>query len=434
KPVDPQTLLEVEGTLHDDKDVMKSILGEMEDTDQNVEIVNSFDLAEDAIDGDEAPIIKLLNVMLLQAIRENASDIHIEAEENVTRVRYRVDGELREAMHPPKRFHIAIVSRVKIMSDLDIAEKRAPQDGRMRLKIGDVAVDVRVSTLPSVYGEKVVLRVLQSGSSNLNIEDLGFTEQQIQTYRSIVNRPYGIVLVTGPTGSGKTTTLYSTLRFLNTMSKNIITIEDPVEYQMENINQIQVNRKAGIDFSTGLKSILRQDPDIIMVGEMRDEETASVAIKAALTGHLVLSTLHTNDAPSCYERLQAMRIAPYLLASAISGVIRQRLVKNICTNCKVPCDPDVDSIRLMKLRTDVQYYKGEGCNQCGGTGLRGRSALYEILTPSQEVKKRILTGNLIEGCEIPGFARMIDHGRIAIEAGITTAEEVLKVVRLQEVH
>ncbi|MCA8961644.1 MAG: type II/IV secretion system protein, partial [Planctomycetes bacterium] len=337
-------LEENEVTQVDDREVVQSILQDLGSSDADIEVVNSFDLADDVADlADEAPIIKLLNMILLRAFKDEASDIHIEAEENVTRVRYRVDGELREVMHSPKKFHNAIVSRVKIMSDLDIAEKRTPQDGRMKLKLGRDGVDVRVSTLPSVYGEKVVMRILREGSLVLGIEDIGFSESQIQVYRSIITRPYGILLVTGPTGSGKTTTLYSTLRYLNSKSKNIITIEDPVEYQVENINQIQVNRKAGIDFASGLKSILRQDPDIIMIGEMRDEETASIAVKAALTGHLVFSTLHTNDAPGSYERLQDMKVAPYLLTSAIIGIVAQRLVRRNCPRCAEPdaADPEL---------------------------------------------------------------------------------------------
>lgn len=416
-----------------DQDVMQTLLDRMGAEADEVQVVASYDLSDEDGNTEEAPIIRLLNHVFLQAIKDRASDIHIEAEESVTRVRYRIDGELREVMHPPKRFHNAIVSRVKIMSDLDIAEKRSPQDGRMKLRVGTGAIDVRVSTIPSVYGEKVVMRVLSETGLSLTLDQLGFTDDQIQKYQSCVTRPYGIVLVTGPTGSGKTTTLYSTLRFLNSKAKNIITIEDPVEYQMDNVNQIQVNRKAGIDFASGLKSILRQDPDIIMVGEMRDEETASIAVKAALTGHLVLSTLHTNDAPGSYERLQDMKVPPYLLASAITGVVAQRLVRRNCPQCSQPYVPEDESLKLLGVTgSGHTFLRGEGCDHCSQTGFRGRGAIYEILTPTQELKKRILAGTLQEGTDIPGFSRMVDHGRqIALE-GLSTCEEVLKVARVEE--
>lgn len=430
-----------EGTVHDatiiedrDHEVMQTILDKMGGDSEQIEVVNSYDLNDEVDDAEEAPIIRLLNHVFLQAIKDRASDIHIEAEESVTRVRYRIDGELREVMHPPKRFHNAIVSRVKIMSDLDIAEKRSPQDGRMKLRVGRGSIDIRVSTLPSVYGEKVVMRVLTESNLALSLDQLGFTDDQIKRYQSCVTRPYGIVLVTGPTGSGKTTTLYSTLRFLNSKAKNIITIEDPVEYQMENVNQIQVNRKAGIDFASGLKSILRQDPDIIMVGEMRDEETASIAVKAALTGHLVLSTLHTNDAPGTYERLQDMKVPPYLLASAITGVVAQRLVRRNCPRCSESYTPDPETLRLLGVQPSDEhdFQRGTGCDHCSQTGYRGRTAIYEILTPTQELKKRILAGTLQEGTEIPGFPRMIDHGRELALRGETTCDEVLKVARMQD--
>ncbi len=426
--------LEPDVTMVDDQDVVQSILQDLGGNDADVEVVNSFDLADDVSElADEAPIIKLLNMILLQAFKDGASDIHVEAEESVTRVRYRVDGELREVMHPPKKFHNAIVSRVKIMSDLDIAEKRTPQDGRMKLKLGRDSVDVRVSTIPSVYGEKVVMRILREGSLVLGIEDIGLTDPMIEIYRGIITRPYGIILVTGPTGSGKTTTLYSTLRYLNSKSKNIITIEDPVEYQVENINQIQVNRKAGIDFASGLKSVLRQDPDIIMIGEMRDEETASIAVKAALTGHLVFSTLHTNDAPGCYERLQDMNVPPYLLTSAIVGVVAQRLVRRNCEKCRVDDVPDEDLMRFVGFEPgDHEGLKrGAGCAHCGGTGYRGRTGVYEILTPSQEVKKRVLSGKMGEGVDIPGYEPMVCHGRHLAKQGLTSVEELCKVARCQ---
>lgn len=416
--------------------LMDSLFDQFDEESPEVEIVDGYDLLEEvAMAADEAPIIKLLNLIIVQACKDNASDVHIEPEENVSRVRYRVDGLLKEVMLPPKRFHNALVSRIKIMSDLDIAEKRTPQDGRMKLRLHERNVDVRVSTIPSIYGEKVVLRILREESILMSLEQLGFNAAQEEIYRSLITRPYGIILVTGPTGSGKTTTLYTTLGALNSKAKNIITIEDPVEYQMENISQIQVNRKAGIDFASGLKSILRQDPDIIMLGEMRDEETAAIAVKAALTGHLVFSTLHTNDAPGTYSRLQDMKVAPYLLASSIIGVVAQRLVRNLCEDCKVPDRPDPSMLRQIGLNPDDEFelYKGEGCSRCGGAGYRGRSGIYELLTPTREVKKLILAGQLEEGSDIPGLTRMIDHGREKALAGVTSVAEVCRVVRMQEV-
>ncbi|MEM7233361.1 MAG: GspE/PulE family protein [Planctomycetota bacterium] len=427
---DPVTL---EQTMIEEREAVQSILQDLGADDADVEVVNSFDLADDVNElADEAPIIKLLNMILLQAFRDGASDIHIEAEELVTRVRFRVDGELREVMHPPKKFHNALVSRVKIMSDLDIAEKRSPQDGRMKLRLGGESVDVRVSTIPSVYGEKVVMRVLREDNLLIGLEDIGFNASQTELYRGIITRPYGIVLVTGPTGSGKTTTLYSTLRYLNSKAKNIITIEDPVEYQVENINQIQVNRKAGIDFASGLKSILRQDPDIIMIGEMRDEETASIAVKAALTGHLVFSTLHTNDALGTYERLQDMNVPPYLLTSAVIGVVAQRLVRTNCAKCSQPDHPDADLLAFVGIdcaSAEGRTMKGVGCPACGGTGYRGRTGVYEILTPNQEVKKRVLAGTLGQGGDIPGYEPMGVHGRQLVLDGTISVEELCKVVR-----
>lgn len=422
--------------IEDEPTLMDNLLDQFDQENAEVEVVDAYDLLEEVgVAADEAPIIKLLNLIIVQACKESASDVHIEPEENISRIRYRVDGILKEVMLPPKRFHNALVSRIKIMSDLDIAEKRVPQDGRIKLRFEGKNVDLRVSTIPSIFGEKVVLRILREESIVLDVEELGFSDEQKTLYESMISRPYGIILVTGPTGSGKTTTLYTTLKTLNSKAKNIITIEDPVEYQMENVSQIQVNRKAGIDFASGLKSILRQDPDIIMLGEMRDEETAAIAVKAALTGHLVFSTLHTNDAAGSYSRLQDMKVAPYLLASSIIGVVAQRLLRKICTECKIEDQPDPMLLNQIGLKADdeFQLYRGQGCARCGGTGYRGRTGIYEILTPTREVKKLILAGQLEEGAVVPGLLRMIDHGRQKAAAGVTSVEEVCRVVRLQEV-
>ncbi|MCI0652780.1 MAG: GspE/PulE family protein [Planctomycetes bacterium] len=433
--INADALAEAYGSDSDQsKTIVESLLEQAPSEDEEVQVLQPYDVLESGPDNaDDAPVIRLLNHIIVQACRNSASDIHIEAEEAVTRIRFRVDGVLKEVLRPPKHFHNAIVSRIKILSELDIAEKRMPQDGRMKLRLGTGRIDVRVSTIPSVFGEKVVMRILNEAALPA-LDQLGLSPEQEQRFRAVLTRPYGIILVTGPTGSGKTTTLYSALRFLNSKAKNIITIEDPVEYQMENINQIQVNRRAGIDFASGLKSILRQDPDIIMIGEMRDEETASIAVKAALTGHLVLSTLHTNDAPSSYARLRDMKIAPYLLASSIAAVIAQRLVRLVCTHCKAPDTPDEDALRLVGIApgTPGAYSRGKGCAHCDQTGYRGRTGIYEILTPTREAKRMILADTMDEGCEIPGFERLVDHGRAKVLAGTTTIEEVCETVRHHE--
>ena len=326
-----------------------------------------------------SPVVRLINSLIRQALKMGASDIHIEPLEDRLRVRVRVDGELQEILTPSKHTQSAIVTRVKIISGMNIAEKRLPQDGRIELKIDNSEIDLRISVLPTVYGEKIVMRLLDRGNFLKSKMELGFTEHNLETFDSILNSPNGVILVTGPTGSGKTTTLYAALNELNTMNKNIITVEDPVEYKIEGINQVQVNTKAGLLFSTGLRSILRQDPDIIMVGEIRDEDTAEIAVRAAITGHLVISTLHTNDAPSTIMRLQDMGIKPFLIAASIRGIVAQRLVKRICSNCKTAHEATDVEKDLLEAEGDVTIYKGRGCPKCFYTGYSGRIAIHEIL-------------------------------------------------------
>ena len=403
---------------------------------QPIEVVNeeaeeiALQMAGD--EATEAPIIKLVNYIIQQAVRQRASDVHIEPDENRLRVRFRVDGFLREFILPPKHFQTAIVSRVKIMSDMDIAERRVPQDGRIKLRTDNKNVDLRVSTLPGIYGEKVVIRILDESSMLLGLNELGFDAAVLGRWERMATRPYGILLVTGPTGSGKTTTLYATLNVLNTIDTNIITVEDPVEYRLEGITQVQVNPKAGINFATGLRSIFRQDPDIIMVGEMRDIETAQISVKAALTGHLVFSTLHTNDAPGAITRLLDMGVQPYLVASSLVGVIAQRLTRRICSRCKEAYTPDYAALAEQDVRLEpgTLLYRGAGCTACGGSGYRGRTVLVELMEITEEIKQQIVTtsaANAIKQIACRGGMRTLwEHGLVKVLAGETTLEEVRK--------
>ncbi len=380
----------------------------------------------------EAPIIKLVNYLIHQAVRERASDIHIEPDERRLRVRYRVDGFLREALNPPKNFQSAIVSRIKIMAEMDIAERRIPQDGRIKLRLENRNIDLRISTLPGIYGEKVVIRILDESSLLLGLEQLGFENDLLKRWEGMISRPYGIILVTGPTGSGKTTTLYSTLHQINTIDTNIITVEDPVEYRLEGITQVQVNPKAGVTFASGLRSIFRQDPDIIMVGEMRDLETAQISIKAALTGHLVFSTLHTNDAPGAITRLLDMGIPPYLVASSLIGVLAQRLARVICPNCKKEFKPSKELLQEagLPVESDVKFHKGAGCKVCQGSGYRGRTAMFELMELNEEIKKHIImrspTNTIKQAASATGMRTLWEEGINKAIKGMTTFEEVKK--------
>ncbi len=387
----------------------------------------------------EAPVIRLVNQMITRAVEQRASDIHIEPFENSLRVRYRVDGVLREVEAPPGRFRAAIVSRVKIMAKLNIAERRLPQDGRIKLAIRGTPIDLRVSTIPTMHGESVVMRVLDRTGVKLDFPSLGLGGHNLETYLGILERPHGIVLVTGPTGSGKTTTLYASLVRLNSPDKKILTVEDPIEYQLDGINQIQVKPGIGLTFAHVLRSILRQDPDIIMIGEIRDVETAEIAIQAALTGHLVLSTLHTNDAAGTITRLLDMGVEDYLLTSTLNGVTAQRLVRTLCPQCRVaaPAMPElVEQLGLDRYvadRDSIELYHPVGCEQCSETGYFGRSSLTEILVVSDEIRRLIL--RRAEAMELhraavqEGMRTMYDDGMIKALAGLTTVEEVLRVTR-----
>lgn len=379
-----------------------------------------------------SPVVRLINSLIKQALKMGASDIHIEPFENRIRVRVRIDGDLQEILTPSKHTESAIVTRVKIIAGMNIAEKRIPQDGRIEMKIDDSVIDLRISVLPTVYGEKIVMRLLDRGNFLKTKRELGFTQGNMEIFDSILEAPNGVILVTGPTGSGKTTTLYAALNELNKMNKNIITVEDPVEYKIEGINQVQVNTKAGLLFSTGLRSILRQDPDIIMVGEIRDEETAEIAVRAAITGHLVISTIHTNDAPSTIMRLQDMGIKPFLVATSIRGIVAQRLVKKVCTNCKLEYEASEYEKKLLEVDGKLTLYKGKGCPKCYNTGYSGRIAIHEILKVNRSIREIITAGGSIDEisnvAQKSGMKTLKDNCKELVLSGITTVEEYSQVV------
>jgi type IV pilus assembly protein PilB len=380
----------------------------------------------------QSPVVKLVNYLLYNAVRENASDIHIEPDDKKLRVRYRVDGKLYEKMRPPHQMHPAIVSRVKIMAELDIAQRRLPQDGGIHVLVEGRPIDLRVSVMPGNYGEKVVIRVIDPHRILYNFEALGFTYNNLLRFRQVIQAPNGIVLVTGPTGSGKNTTLYAALSELNNEEVNICTVEDPVECNISGINQFQVNGGAGFEFSTALRHLLRQDPDIIMVGEIRDTATASIAVQAALTGHLVLSTLHTNDAPGAVTRLVDLGVAPYLVSASLKGVLAQRLVRKICANCKTEYEPAAGIRKMVEDKTGQvsAFYRGVGCKRCRNTGYAGRIAMHELFVPDDEIMERIndhvSTKKLRTMALTKGMVPLYMDGIEKVKAGIVSIEEVLR--------
>ncbi|TCO79168.1 GspE/PulE family protein [Marinisporobacter balticus] len=377
-----------------------------------------------------APVVRLVDSIIKQAVIAKASDIHIEPFESSLRVRFRIDGELQEIMTPVKATHSAIITRIKIISKMNIAEKRVPQDGRVEQRIADREIDLRVATLPTVYGEKIVIRLLDRSSFLLSKVQLGFSEHNVKSVDNILKNPNGVILVTGPTGSGKTTTLYTILRELNSIQKNIITIEDPVEYRLNGINQVQVNTKAGLTFANTLRSILRQDPDMIMIGEIRDDETAQIAVRAAITGHLVLTTMHTNDSPSTVTRLIDMGVEPYLVSSSIVGVIAQRLVRRICETCKKSYMASDVEKKLLNLYEDTLIYKGSGCTYCNNTGYKGRVAVHEVMPVGKELRIQIGNNESIDTLRETAMKNgMISLRKNCIESvlnGTTTIEELIK--------
>jgi len=418
------------------EDVIKDISDEEdEDLEIKEEKEEEVDIGKLVEQTEDAPVVRIVNLLLINAVKERASDIHLEPFEKELRMRYRIDGILYEVTPPPKKFQEAIISRVKIMSNLDIAERRIPQDGRFRIKLHGREIDFRTSLLPTVYGEKAVLRVLDKSSLSMDINKLGFHVDGLEIFKEAIKQPHGMVLLTGPTGSGKTTTLYSALREVNVSGVNIITVEDPVEYQLHGINQVQVNVKAGLTFSGGLRSILRQDPDIVMVGEIRDLETADIAVKAALTGHLVLSTLHTNDAAGAITRLVDMGIEPFLVASSVVLLAAQRLVRKICSNCKEKVK--VPRSVLERAQFDVSgevleyLYHGKGCNFCKNTGYSGRLSLLEVLGVDDDIRAMICKGGSAldfkkEGMK-KGMKTLRMVGLMRVGEGLTTLEEALRI-------
>jgi general secretion pathway protein E len=413
----------------------ETLAADMSDDISLISLADAIPQAEDLMEQeDEAPIIRLINAMLTEAIKQEASDIHIETFETRMQIRFRVDGVLREVLQPNRALAPMLISRIKVMAKLDIAEKRVPQDGRISLKVAGHEVDVRVSTMPSNESERIVLRLLDKQAGRLDITALGMCETDKNRLDELLHRPHGIVLVTGPTGSGKTTTLYAGLQRIRTGDKNILTIEDPVEYDLEGVGQTQVNIKAGMTFAKGLRAILRQDPDVVMVGEIRDLETAQIAIQASLTGHLVLSTLHTNTAIGAITRLEDMGVEPFLLASSIVGVLAQRLVRILCNDCKQSHTPDERECQLLNLITDTDQiiYRPIGCEQCNGTGYRGRGGIYELVIVNDGL--RSLIHEKAAEAELNEEARkhsqsIFDSGRTQVLNGNTSLEEVLRVTQ-----
>ncbi|RJP25169.1 MAG: type II secretion system protein GspE [Candidatus Abyssobacteria bacterium SURF_5] len=415
------------------------VIMDIEEEEMGLLTAEPFEERRDLLDlANEAPIIKLVNVIISQASKERASDIHIEPYEKDLRVRYRIDGVLYPILSPPRSYHAAIVSRIKIMANLNIAERRLPQDGRIKIRLSGREMDIRVSIVPTAYGERVVMRLLDKGTYLLTLEELGYSTEDLSQYARLLECSHGIILTTGPTGSGKTTTQYAALNRLNSMEKNIITVEDPIEYMMEGIAQIQVKPKIDLTFANGLRSILRQDPDIILVGEIRDVETAEMAIQASLTGHLVFSTLHTNDAAGAITRLLNMGIEPFLVSSSVIAVLAQRLVRTICPSCKTPYQPDdleLENIGIKRERLhDGFLWRGGGCANCVGRGYRGRTGIFELLLVRENIQSLILENvdsNTIKRQAILKNAMTTlreDGARKAI-AGITTIEEVLRITR-----
>lgn len=378
-----------------------------------------------------APVVRLVNSIMKQALKSRASDIHIEPFENIVRIRFRVDGQLQEVMTPSKQTHSAIVTRIKIIANLNIAEKRNPQDGRVEMEIDGGMVDMRISILPTVHGEKIVIRLLERSSFLMGKRDLGFTDYNLKKFEEVLDIPNGIILVTGPTGSGKTTTLYTVLSDFNKVNTNIVTVEDPVEYRMDGINQVQVNEKAGLTFASGLRSILRQDPDIIMIGEIRDMETAQIAVRAAITGHIVISTLHTNDAPATIMRLIDMGIPAYLISTSVKGIVAQRLVRRICKHCKESYPITLAEKKILNIEEDIKLYRGKGCNMCFKTGYLGRIAIHEIMEMTAEVRKEIDTSEstdlIRQAASKQGMVTLEENCKDLVLKGITTVAEMLKV-------
>lgn len=425
----------IERCYHQKEEETKRMFSDLEKNSSAASQAESedYDLLEQS---DENPVIRMVNSLLLEAIQCSSSDIHFEPTETGLSIRYRVDGVLQQKHQPPREYQSQILTRLKVMAKMDIAEHRLPQDGRIKLRHGGREIDFRVSTLPTVHGERIVIRILDRGNVVLGLDRIGMNESHLVQLRKLIAMPEGIVLVTGPTGSGKTTTLYSAISEINDAERNIITVEDPVEYKIAGISQMNVNPRIDLTFARGLRHILRQDPDVIMIGEIRDRETAEIAIQASLTGHLVFSTLHTNDAPSALTRLADMGIEPYLLASSILGVVAQRLVRRICPECKVSYPPSSEEKKELGCSSLVSLYKGLGCDFCFGTGYKGRLPLYELMSVSSKIKEQVLKSQDSEELRrvamMQGMSSLFENGMELVREGKTTSSEVLRVTRIEQ--
>lgn len=430
--------------LYHGSDVEEQQLRDLVETEVNIETDTETDLRIEDITGEEtstaaeakkAPVIRFVDLLLSQATKRKASDIHIEPQEHSMSIRMRVDGRLCEMVPPARRMQAAVITRLKILCKMDIAERRLPQDGRFKIRATGRAIDVRVSSIPTIYGEKIVMRILDATAVNHDIEQIGFEPDLLKKFKAILKQPYGIVIVTGPTGSGKSTTLYSALNYLKDPTKNITTVEDPVEYRLSGINQVQVKSEIDLTFASCLRSILRQDPDIVLIGEIRDKETVEIAIQASLTGHLVLSTFHTNDAPSAISRFTFMGLERYLLASTLNLIIAQRLVRRICEKCKEPTELDEQILKRFQMEPDeaanATFYKGKGCSACGGTGYSGRLPVFEFLVLDNDLRQAIVTeateSQIREMARSKGYGGLIKSGLSKMKQGLTTAEEILSV-------
>ena len=430
KPVkEEQPEVSLDDVLDSMDNIQSDIMKDAEFEDGADEDLGVTDLAREA---EGAPIIRLTNNIIAVALKKGASDIHIEPMEKGLRVRYRIDGVLRQEMMLPKKVQLPLVSRVKIISKLDITERRMPQDGRITLKLGNKSIDFRVSTIPTKFGEKIVTRILDKSNTTLGLDKMITNMPTLDIVRDMIKKPYGIIYVTGPTGSGKSTSLYSALSEINNIDVNISTVEDPIEYDLAGINQVQVNSDIGLDFARVLRAFLRQDPDIILVGETRDTETAKIAVEAALTGHLVFTTLHANDAPSTFMRLSEMGIEPFLISTSVIGIVAQRLVRRICTQCKEQYTPDPVALKYLGLKEGMQLFKGKGCDYCGHTGYKGRVGVYEVLTVNDELRHLIAEGSdtqVIRQAAIRNEMKTLkDYCLILLEEGLTSMDEVLRTV------
>jgi type IV pilus assembly protein PilB len=439
----PQEIRRVIELIYHGSDVEDEQLRTIVQTEVDSDEQPDDSLLEDTLETDissevaatKPPVIRFVDLLLSQAVKSRASDIHVEPQENAVSVRMRIDGVLRNMVPPAKKMHAAIVARIKILSQMDIAERRLPQDGRFKVKASGRDIDVRVSVIPTIHGEKVVMRILDAAAVNHDLDQLGFEPELLEKFKTMLSQPHGIIIVTGPTGSGKSTTLYSALNYLRDPAKNITTVEDPVEYRLGGINQIQVKPEIDLDFAKCLRAILRQDPDIILIGEIRDKETVEIAIKASLTGHLVLSTFHTNDAPSAISRLLYMGIERYLLASSLNLIVAQRLVRKVCNRCKEPVTLNEEILKRLKINyeqaMDTVFYQGKGCTACNGTGYRGRLPIFEFLGVDSEIGEMIVNGaseaQIRAAARQKGYSGLLESGVSKILQGLTTAEEIIGV-------